>query len=303
MSVLAADLGGTKIAAALVGENGQIVGRVVTTPTPAAAGAAAISSALIGVLREVGTTGASRIAISSAGVIDSRTGTVVDATSNLAGWKGTSLAADVSASLGLPVSVLGDGHAFALGEALYGAAKGARSCLVLAVGTGVGGSFLLDGTPMLGSHWAAGHFGHLPVAEAVGIPCPCGRTGHLEAVGSGSGMVAWYHNHGGDRSVQGARQLFERADMDAVATSALEVGGAALGAVAGGLTNAYDPDLVVIAGGVVRSDTAWSASVEAGYRSNLMPVVSATPLILSNRGDWLALRGAAHFAANKKEAW
>ena len=303
MSVLAADLGGTKIAAALVGETGQIVGRVVTTPTPASAGAAAISSALIGLLRQVGTTGASRIAISSAGVIDSRTGTVVDATSNLAGWKGTSLAADVSASLGLPVSVLGDGHAFALGEALYGAAKGARSCLVLAVGTGVGGSFLLDGTPMLGSHWAAGHFGHLPVAEAVGIPCPCGRTGHLEAVGSGSGMVAWYHNHGGDRSVQGARQLFERADMDAVATSALEVGGAALGAVAGGLTNAYDPDLVVIAGGVVRSDTAWSASVEAGYRSNLMPVVSATPLILSNRGDWLALRGAAHFAANKKEAW
>ena len=134
------------------------------------------------------------------------------------------------------------------------------------------------------------------------MPCPCGRAGHLEAVGSGRGMVAWYRDHGGDRCVVNARQLFDRAATDRVATLALEVGGAALGAVAGGLTNAYDPEMVVIAGGVVREGTAWSQSLQAAFHDNLMPIVSATPLVLSRRQDWLALRGAAHFAAKQEEA-
>ena len=55
----------------------------------------------------------------------------------------------------------------------------------------------------MGSHWAAGHFGHVPVAAGRRVLlCDCGRIGHLEAIGSGAGMLRWYHANGGDLTVQ-----------------------------------------------------------------------------------------------------
>ncbi|HRC64620.1 MAG TPA: ROK family protein, partial [Dermatophilaceae bacterium] len=118
--VLALDIGGTKIAAALV--TGGHVGEVCRVATPASQGPEAVVAAAVAVAKEA--RGESRpvlVGIGSAGVIDSTNGVVTHATDALPGWAGTPLARGVSEGLGLAAYALNDVHAHALGEASFGA--------------------------------------------------------------------------------------------------------------------------------------------------------------------------------------
>lgn len=300
MRSLAVDIGGTKIAAARVSAAGEIEGEVLTVPTPADQGSRAVLDAAAVLLHRLGVDDVSAVGVSSAGVIDSSTGTVRGATASIAGWTGTRISAQLSEAVQRPVFALGDGHAFAVGEAVYGRAKEADSVLVLAVGTGVGGSFVAGRTPMVGSHWAGGHFGHVPVPQADGMPCYCGKLGHLEAIGSGAGMLRWYHLHGGGPGLQTARELFRVADTNSTAARAIELGASAVGTAAGGLANAFDPDVVVIAGGLSQAGSRWQEPLRASFEQNLIPALCGMSLLISEAEAWLVLRGAAYYARTRK---
>jgi glucokinase len=300
VSCLAADVGGTKIAAARVSDEGVVEGSVLTVPTPAAQGPQAVLEALVAVLRRLDRRKVSAVGVSSAGVIDSSAGTVRGSTASIRGWAGTAISEYVIRALGCPVFVLGDGHAFAVGESVYGSARDADSLLVLAAGTGVGGSYVSSRQPLLGSHWAGGHFGHVPVPQAVGLDCDCGRSGHLESIGSGAGMVRWYHRNGGDPQVTAARELFARADAEPTAARAVELGASALGTAAGGLANAFDPDVVVIAGGLSQAGARWEEPLRASFDQTLIPILAGMPLVTSEADAWLALRGVAYYAQMRK---
>jgi glucokinase len=292
----AVDIGGTKIAAARVDEGGGIQGEPVVLSTPAGHGSDAVLAQAVNALARLDPSGVEGVGISSAGVIDSSRGTVIGATESIAGWAGTELAAGIGRAVGLPATAIGDGHAFALGEAVYGEAAGHRSAVVLAVGTGVGGSYVRDRVPLQGSHWASGHFGHVPVPQAMGLPCYCGKTGHLEAIGSGAGMHRWYLANSGDPEVSSARQVVARVDHDAVAAAAVALSAAAVGEAAAGLANAFDPDVVVIAGGVSQAGSRWQEPMRSAFAAGLIPALQEISLLVSHAGGWLALRGAVHYA-------
>lgn len=293
--ILAADIGGTKIAAARVRADGTIDSDVLQITTPATHGAAAVLAATRSLLEGLRTPEVTVVGVSSAGVINSQLGMVVAATSSIAGWAGTPVADRLRDDLGLPVHMLGDGHAFGLGEAVYGVGRGQRSLLLLAVGTGVGGSYVEDGRPQLGAHHVAGHFGHIAVPHAAGLPCPCGRTGHLEAIAGGAGILSWYHGHGGDPTVTSARELFA-GPGDGVAAKALNLAGAALGTGAASLANALDPTVVVVAGGLAQPGTTWERAAQQAFGDHLVPALDGLRLTLSTAGTTTALRGAAHYA-------
>lgn len=300
MTFFAVDIGGTKIAAGRVTEEGGLDGPVLTMPTPAAQGPEAVLHAVAALLSQLDAREVTAVGVAAAGVIDSSTGTVLGATASISGWAGTPISYHLSQVIGHPVFALGDGHAFALGEAAYGAARSASSLLVLAVGTGVGGSYVSGQRPLTGSHWAGGHFGHLAVPQAEGLLCDCGKTGHLEAIGSGPAMVRWYHRHGGDLRLLEARELFPLADTDVTAAHAIHVGGSAVGTAAGGLVNAFDPDVVVIAGGLSQAGPRWEQPLRDSFTQTLIPALSGTPLIISQADAWLVLRGAAYYAQTRK---
>jgi glucokinase len=294
--ILVADIGGTKIAATRVDSDGTVCADLRQIPTPTAQGAVVdATAALLASLQQPDDVA---VAISTAGVVDTTTGTVLAATSSIPGWGGTPLAALVVERLNLPTWVLGDGNAFGIGLSLeYRAAN----LVVLVAGTGIGGSVIVAGEPVLGAHHAGGHLGHVVVPEAAGMPCPCGRTGHLEAVASGHGILAWYHAHGGDPAVTTTRELIGR-PADKVARAALTTGGTALGAAAGGLVNAVDPELVVIAGSVANAGDPWQSALRAAYENTLIPSVSATRLEISAAGAETALRGAARYVMRRMSA-
>lgn len=301
IAVVAIDVGGTKIRAGSVIDDA--VGRLREMPTPAAAGREDILSSITEVARAVirdtdahtpdGQGLRWTIGVGSAGVIDPETGTVISATDSLTGWAGTRLSAELSARLGLRTRAVNDVHAHALGESLAGAARGTRSSLFVAAGTGIGGGFITEGRLLTGRHFAAGHIGHVPVAAARGLPCPCGGVGHLEAIASGPGVLSSYRRAGGT-DASSARELAESAHAgDTRAQQALEDAGHALGSVLGGVANVLSPEAIVIGGGLAGAGELWWRSVLEAFDSELIPAICGLGLRPAELGPDAALIGAA----------
>jgi glucokinase len=325
--VLALDLGGTKIRAALVhglGADGERplvrLEGIAEVPTPASEGAPAILGAALELAAQVqGGATVSAVGISSAGVVDAARGRITHATDSLTGWAGTALTAPFAERFGVPVAALNDVHAHGLGEARFGVGRGLASLLLMAVGTGIGGCQIQDGRAVLGAHGAAGHVGHVPVPEAEGVPCPCGRTGHLEGLASGPGIVRLAARLGAGLgagadgtsaatadgspggsgtelpSARDGRELAAAAARgEPAALEAYRLAGHATGRVLGALLNVLDPDAVALTGGVADADVpAWREALTAGIAAEAMDVAAATPVRAASAGSHAALLGAA----------
>ncbi|SCL49212.1 glucokinase [Micromonospora citrea] len=298
-AVAALDVGGTKTTAALVTRQGQVVDRA-TAPTPGRAGASAVLDTAAGLVdrlraRSAGTS-VRALGVGSAGVIDRTTGRVLSATDVLTGWAGTDLRGRLRELLGLPVAVVNDVHAHALGEARHGAAAGCETVLFVAVGTGVGASFVVGGTVLVGAHSAAGHAGHQPSRHAGSLPCTCGRRGHLEAIASGPGLVDEYARRTG-RPVEDLRAVAALAEGgDEAAGEVVRLGGTAVGSAVGGLVNMLDPDVVVIGGGVTGLGEPWWRALRAAVTRETLPGLDAVPVLASALGADAPLLGAASLA-------
>ncbi|MET7881307.1 ROK family protein [Micromonospora profundi] len=297
--VAALDIGGTKTAAAIVTRHGEIVDRL-TAPTSGRAGATAIldtAADLVARLRaSVTGTHVRAVGVGSAGVIDHRTGRVLSATDTLAGWAGTDLSGRLRDLLGLPVTVINDVHAHALGEARHGVAAGHETTLFVAVGTGIGASFVIDGTVLAGAHSTAGHAGHQPSPYAGGLACTCGGHGHLEAIASGPGLTQEYSRRTG-QPVDDLRAVAARAaDGDAVAREVILLGGTAVGSAVGGLVNMLDPGAVVVGGGVAGLGDPWWQALRDAVRRETLPSLGDVPVLASALGSDAALLGAASLA-------
>lgn len=307
MIALGIDIGGTKIAAGLVRPDGRVVEQV-TVPTPAQHGAAAVLEAVRSSVEPLLARAPEPVTgcgVGSAGVIDPDTGVVSSATSSMTDWVGTDLRGELQSALGLPVRVLNDVHAHAVAEARLGAGAGTGRMLLLALGTGIGGALVDNGRVDRGRHGAAGHFGHLPVSQAAGLPCPCGRSGHLEAVASGPAILARYRaGHDADATVDvpDTRAVFRlAASGDRAARSCIDAAGAAIGAVAAGLINSYDPDLVVISGGLAFADRSWFDRIVKQSRAGTIPVLEQCPIVLSQFDVGSAMVGAAQWSLSGGE--
>ena len=227
MGTLAVDIGGTKILAGLVGPDGA-ASAMRQVPTPAQEGPEAIIAAVLGLCRGIlaQAPGVSACGVGTAGVVG-RDGAITSATDLLKDWAGTPLGERLQVELGLPVTVLNDVHATGFCEARIGAAAGAASALVVAVGTGIGGSLVLDGRLVPGRNGIAGSVGHVPSPLRQGRRCSCGALDHVEAYASGPAMEAEYTRRTG--KVMDLRRIAALTQGDEVARAVIGEGAAALG--------------------------------------------------------------------------
>lgn len=292
------DLGGTKIAGGLVTDDGRVL-ESDAVATPATDGPAAIiaaSARLVRSLSERAADTVDAIGIGAAGVVDPAARRVLAATGSLAGWAGTELGADLEKATGLPVACDNDVRAHAAGEAWRGAGRDSASMLLIAAGTGIGGAFVTSGRPLIGAHAASGHFGHIPSPEAAGLPCPCGSTGHLEAIASGPAVVETYRRHGGEANAKTARDVVRLAAGDRPARSAVQASAAALGRAVAGFVNSLDPAIVVITGGLAAAGDVWWEPLHRSYSRELMDIVRQCPLVPGRLDGDAAVIGAAKLA-------
>ena len=188
-SVLAVDVGGTKMEAGIVSADGQILDRV-RTPTPTSTDPDVVFGALASIVTGLLDRAVSRPVACGVGCGGPMTagGTTVSPL-NISGWRAFPLRDRLADLIGLPVVVDNDAKALALGEGWKGAAQGCSDYLAMVVSTGVGGGIVLDGRLLEGTGGNAGHIGHV-VVEPNGRPCVCGGRGCLEAEVSGTAIAA-----------------------------------------------------------------------------------------------------------------
>ncbi|MCZ7438798.1 ROK family protein [Micromonospora sp. WMMC241] len=286
----AVDIGGTKTAAALV-RAGAVLTRT-QAPTPARDGAAAVLDRAAALVRSLGADPAA-VGVGAPGLVDPTTGLLTAATSSISDWSRVDVPGALRDRLDLPATVLNDVQAFTLGEAAHGAGRGLPTVIGVAVGTGIGGGVHAAGTLLTGRTGAAGHLGHLPVPQAAGRPCPCGATGHVEAVAAGPAVAARYSESTGEQV--DLPEVVRRARAgDDIAGAVLADAGAALGTALAGLANVLDPDRIVIGGGAAVPELV--AAAAPAFAAACMPVLGPVPFVPAALGADAALVGAAEAA-------
>ncbi|MGW2705584.1 ROK family protein [Streptomyces sp. NPDC001340] len=253
--VAALDIGGTKIAGALVDGHGRIQARAQRA-TPAQQDGETVMRAVEEVLGDLagsplwGRSGS--IGIGSAGPVDASAGTVSPV--NVPGWRDFPLVERVrSATGGLPVELIGDGVAITAAEHWQGAARGHDNALCMVVSTGVGGGLVLGGQLHPGPTGNAGHIGHISV-DLDGDPCPCGSRGCVERIASGPNIArraleqGWRPGPDGDTSAAAVAAAARQGDPVAVAS--FERAAQALAAGIAATATLVEIDIAVIGGGV-----------------------------------------------------
>jgi glucokinase len=186
---LAVDIGGTKLAAALIDGDGRLIRRVAA-PTPVGDHASHTFDALKGLLVPLLSSEVDEVVVVGVGCGGPMSpGGEEVSPLNIPQWRGFPLRASLASVTGLPVFVDNDAKALALGEGWKGAAVGVRDFIAMVVSTGVGGGIVLDGRLLDGAGGNAGHIGHV-IVEPDGRACVCGARGCLEAEASGLSISA-----------------------------------------------------------------------------------------------------------------
>ncbi len=294
--VAAVDIGGTKIAGAMVDASGTIRSRA-SRPTPAG-GSKPIMAAIVDLLTDLTSDQAVlAIGVGAPGVIDPATGTVTSATDIVPGWSGTPVGGILRQQFGVPVAVDNDVTVMAFGECQLGAGRHHGFVLYVSVGTGVGGAITRDGALLHGRHGSAGLIAHLLVPVLGRVPCGCGRFDHLEAVAAGPAIVAAYALSSGNSTITDLRAV-ERLMRTGDPHAGAAITGAAtvLGRALSGVVTLFDFDAVVIGGGVAQIGPAFLEPVRTALAAEALPEGRDTPVLAASLGTDAPLAGAALLA-------
>jgi glucokinase len=313
--VLGLDVGGTKLAAGVVTGVGRVLSNVAEPSRASEGPDAMIARHLELGRRAVAEAGIDWAAIEAVGIacggpLDPDTG-VIQSPPNLPGWDDVPLVELVSAALERPTAVDNDATAGAIAEWWFGAGRtrGVENLVYLTISTGVGGGLILDGRVYRGAAGNAGELGHLTV-DYLGRPCGCGRRGCLEAYASGTNIAARAREAlaAGDEASSlrtldavTARDVARAAaDGDAVARRIWDETTAILASAVANILDVFNPELVVLGGGVTRAGDQLVVPVRAGALAMAMPPARrSADVVLAELGDQLGVVSAAAVALDR----
>lgn len=307
--VIGVDLGGTNLRTAILGPDGNILERHKEA-THAADGWEKVVVRLIENIKQQRKSATqlgfdvAAVGVGAPGVIQADKGIVVKSP-NFPDWNNLPLKDQLEKTLGTPVFLENDANAAALGEQWRGAGRGIRSMILLTLGTGVGGGIILDNKIWHGADGMAGEIGHMTLVPD-GRPCTCGNTGCLEMYSSSRGIVQSFREalgktSGGvpDQSKQiSSEQVYEAAGAgNEIAIRVMKDMGRMLGIGIASLINIFNPERIVIGGGV---KDAWPLFI-GSTREEIMKRAFAVPakrteIVPSQLGDDAGMVGAAAVA-------
>ncbi|SDO30217.1 glucokinase [Nakamurella panacisegetis] len=305
---LAVDIGGTKFAAGIVTELGEIVSsRRIGNPQGSNPEELydALTDVIDSVLHAVGLESDQplpmpAVGIATAAPLDRDAGTVSPV--NIPAWRGFPLRDRLVERYGLGVRMFGDAVAVAVGEHWRGAARGRRNVLGMVVSTGIGGGVIIDGRVVPGTTGNAGHIGHISV-DPFGPPCVCGGIGCLEAVASGTSIAGWARAHGLDVPDAGAVAAAARRG-DPIALATFRRAGEAIGLAVAGAVTLLDLDVVVIGGGVAGAGSLLFDPIADGYAKFAGLGYASSPRVIpALLGGDAGLIGAAAVVLQPDSYW
>jgi glucokinase len=300
--IVGVDLGGTNIVCGAMPEDGSRQIAIRSQPTFAEQGADTVVDRIAQMVEDViaitmAETGAARgdfagVGIGAPGPLDRERGLVIVAP-NL-GWKDFPLRDHLAAHVGLPATLDNDANCATLGEWWVGAARGGRHVVGLTIGTGIGGGLILNGQLYHGASDVAGEIGHTTI-DSTGRRCKCGNYGCLEAYCSGpaiaerarealfgadDGVSILGRLAGGPERIT-AQTVYDAAQQgDPIARDVVRETARLLGAGIANLLNVFNPDVVVVAGGVTQAGDALFEPLRAEVRRRAFkPAVEACQIV------------------------
>lgn len=310
MLAIGVDIGGTKIAAGVVDEEGRILAS--TRRRTPATDPELIETAVADAVRELSQeheVGA--VGVGAAGFVSADRSTIVFS-ANLA-WRDCRFGEDLSRLTGLPAVVENDANAAGWAEFRFGAAREARDMMMLTVGTGLGGALVLDGRLVRGSGGFAGEVAHMNV-QPGGQWCKCGRRGCLEQYTSGTALVrAGRHRAraadplmapllaaaGGEISgIDGPLITRLATEGDQGCRELLAELGDWLGFGAASISAVLDPEIFVVGGGVSSAGDLLLDPARQAYAKTLVArgYRDIAPFVVASTGDHAGMIGAADLA-------
>jgi glucokinase len=306
------DVGGTLTKSGIVADDGRILCEL-SEPTALAPSPEGLTDHVVGLLqRLLGAAGLQPGDVAGAciglpGIVEHKVGQALSCP-NLRAWEGVPIPRLVTERTGIPLWIEKDANLAALGESWLGAARGTAYSICLTLGTGIGAGTILDGRIYHGAWGGAGEIGHITMVRD-GPRCGCGNRGCLEALASATAIVRegqaaadrapesllWTLAHG-ERGNMTADVIFQAAaqgDMNAarVIDTAMEY----LGLGVASMINMFNPDLVVIGGGLAGAGSQVLAPVRSVVRQRgRQPLVTRTRIELAGLGNRAGVLGGAY---------
>jgi glucokinase len=303
------DIGGTKVAAGLVNEKGEILNKVrkpMVATADAQTGLDAVLTAIHEVLQESSSDSVRGIGICSPGPLDPKRGVVINPP-NLPCWRNFELAEEVRKVYSVPVKVDNDANAAALAEVLWGAGQGYNNVFYATIGTGIGSGIILDGKIFHGRTGAAAEAGHMGV-DFNGPLCPCGKRGCIEVLASGPGIArrarqkVTSHPESALLTLAGGTvdavtgQIVNQAYAagDPIAREVMEETIGLLAYWLGNIVDLLEPEVIVIGGGVSTTLAPWLEEIRSRWTGKVVnPWPDQVPLVLAHYGEEAGIAGAA----------
>jgi glucokinase len=306
--IVGVDIGGTKVAAALVTAEGEIRRKTrvpMVSTGDAATGFAAVKEAIGAIYAAAPEAVITGIGICSPGPLDPTTGVVLNPP-NLPCWRNFPLAAETEEAFAVPTRVDNDGNAAGLAEALWGAGAGYRNVFYATIGTGIGAGIVFDRKIYHGRTGSAAEGGHVSI-DYKGPVCGCGKRGCIEALASGPRIAARAREKlaagipsrilahaGGIAEVQTEHVGAAFREGDAIAREVLTETAFLLTVWLGNIVDLLEPDVIVVGGGVAELMSSFFAGISAGLPHwCLNQRAGEIPLVLARYGADAGIAGAA----------
>jgi len=312
---IVADIGGTNIRVALADSNCNLLVRY-SEPTYASRGPDQGIDRLKGLIRKVSEgvriEKIRGIVIAAAGPLDPQKGVILTPPS-LPTWENVAIKSPIAEEFGMPVFVQSDADMAALGEHRFGVGQGLDDLIYITVSTGIGGGIITGGEVLYGSRIAAAEIGHM-VVDPQGPLCNCGGRGHVEALASGTAIARMASEMissgreskisdmvGNDLHKLNAAMVAEAArDSDVVADEVIRRAGSYLGIAIVNLIHIFDPQLVIIGGGVSNDFDLLIGPINDAVTERIMPdYKGGADVVRSALGDDSGIFGAIAFGLDK----
>ncbi|MFU8796492.1 MAG: ROK family protein [Dehalococcoidia bacterium] len=315
--VLGIDLGGSKILTAVVGAQGRMLSSD-RSKTPAGEGHEAVIDAILEsahrALEQAGVSVSELLAVGAGapGLVNPWTG-IVATSPHLPGWRDVPLRDIIQAGLGKVTFLINDANAAALGELRFGAARGASNFIYITVSTGIGGGIVIDGEIYSGNMGMAGEVGHMTIDDD-GPPCNCGNRGCWETLASGTALrrearrqiaegaktaMLEYAEGSVDRvtprTVQAAAERGDELARQLIART-----GYYLGVGLANLVNMFNPELIVIGGGLSNiGEMLLEPAFDEARKRAYPQAFEAVQLVRAELGGNSGVLGAAALALDR----
>ena len=295
--ILSIDIGGTAVKMGLVDHEGAIHARHEASvcfdhyQTPILT--TVIREAQAFLARE--STQIEGIGVSATGQVDDRAGAVIGTNGKIPHYEGAQIKRDMEAAFGVPVFALNDANAAALGECFAGRAKGVQNVLMVTLGTGVGGGIVLGGKIFGGTRGIAGELGHFTLYQD-GPRCPCGKRGCFESYAATTALVRRAKEATGEADMNGRIVFSRAADGDQAMLAVLSAWIDDIAAGISGLVHIFNPQMVLIGGGVSAQEALLIAPLRERVLRSVMPrFAECLQLEAATLGNDAGMIGAARF--------